>query len=96
MSKNEPTATHGTADPTVSRRKPYNNRPGYVASKRAGLNGGWVVIYDTRVADIDTGGVRYAVACETHGLHVSARSDPEARYFMKHPSEWCAGCEGRA
>lgn len=74
-------------------RKPYNDRAGYIASLRSGLNRGWVVIYEAEAQGIDTG-TRYAVVCETHGEIVGETSLPRARASMKNPGDFCGGCRG--
>jgi len=75
-----------------SKRKPYNDRAGYVASLRSGANGGWVVIYKAGEQGIDVDGCRYAVVCETHGTLCGSTSQKDARVLMKSV-EFCEACE---
>ena len=75
-----------------SKRKPYNNRAGYIASLRSGLNHGWVVIYDAVSQGMDVDG-RYAIVCETHSTLIGATSLKQARQVMKDPNFFCEGCE---
>ena len=77
----------------MSKRKPYNNREGYIASLRSGLNRGWVVIYDAVKADLDDTCGRYAVVCETHSVIVNTTSMPKARATMKSV-DFCEECMG--
>lgn len=74
-----------------SRRKPYNDRAGYVASRRNDINRGWVVIYRAAEQGIDVDGDRYAVVCETHATIVGMPSVPKCRPFLKIP-EFCEAC----
>ena len=74
-----------------STRKPYNDRAGYVASRRNTINRGWVVIYRAADQGIDVDGNTYAVVCESHGTIVGVNSIPKARPFLKYP-EFCEAC----
>lgn len=74
-----------------SKRKPYNDRAGYVASLRSGANRGWVVIYKAEAQGMDVGGARYAVVCETHATLWGATSLKGARTLMKSV-EFCEDC----
>lgn len=82
----------------VSRRKPYNDRAGYLASLRSGpeqLDGkcGWVVIYNTEAQGLDSDGGPWSVVCETHGTIVQVSSQRAARSVMKAGSnEFCDCC----
>lgn len=76
-----------------SRRKPFNNKAGYIASLRSGKDRGWVVIYEAAEAGMDVDGCRYAVVCETHGTICGTTSMPRARSLMKS-AEFCECCMG--
>jgi hypothetical protein len=67
----------------MSNRKPYNDRAGYVASKRSGTNKGHVVIYLAEEADLDATQGKYAVSCEMHNTIAYTSSLPKARTAMK-------------
>ena len=75
----------------LSRRKPYNDRAGYLASRRSGFHHGWVVIYRAADQGIDVGGNPYAVVCETHATICGVSSMPKARSLMKS-AEFCEAC----
>lgn len=75
----------------ASKRKPYNDRAGYVCSLRSGVNRGWVVVYEAGAQGFDVGGDRYAVVCETHGTVCGSRSMSNARTLMKSV-EFCDCC----
>lgn len=75
-----------------SKRKPYNNKAGYIASLRSGLNRGWVVIYEAEAQGFDVDG-RYAIVCETHCTLIGATSMKQARAVMKDPGYFCEECE---
>jgi hypothetical protein len=77
----------------VSVRKPYNNKAGYIASLRSGINKGWIVIYNAQEAGIDKFDGKYAVVCETHNKIVNTTSLPKARRIMKNP-DFCKECQG--
>ena len=77
---------------TASKRKPFNDRAGYKASKRSGANRGWCCIYIAADQGIDVDGCKYAVVCETHGTICGATSMPKARSLMKSV-EFCEQCE---
>ena len=74
------------------RRKPFNDRPGYVCSLRSGLAGGYVVVYEAAAAGIEVASFRYAVRCETHGAASGTSSMPRARGLMKAPGAFCKAC----
>ena len=78
----------------MSSRKPYNQDAGYIASKRSGLNRGWVVIYNASEAGLDDADGKYAVVCQTHGSIVNTTSLLKARSAMKCPDSFCDGCRG--
>lgn len=73
-----------------SNRKPYNDRAGYIASRRNEINRGWIVIYEASEQGLDVDG-RYAVVCETHNTVCGTTSIPKARPFLKIP-EFCEPC----
>lgn len=75
----------------MSKRKPYNDKAGYVCSRRNEINRGWVVVYIAEEQGIDVGPDRYAVVCETHATICGASSIPKARPFLKYP-EFCEEC----
>lgn len=79
----------------MSKRKPYNNKAGYVASRRNDINQGWVVIYVAADQGIDTSDGKYAVVCEKHSTICNTSSIPKARPFLKRP-EFCEECMSEA
>ena len=74
-----------------SKRKPYNNYAGYIASRRNLLNNGWVVIYEAALQGLDIDSGRYAVVCETHNTILQTTSLPKARPLLKYP-DFCESC----
>jgi len=76
----------------MSNRKPFNDRAGYVASKKNPLTGIHNVIYIASEQGIDTSG-KYVTVCEAHKQMVSSVSIPNARIDMKDASQWCATCQ---
>jgi hypothetical protein len=78
------------ANPT-SKRKPFNDCAGYIASRRNVINNGWVVIYLAAEAKLDESGGKYAVVCETHNTICNVTSMKLARPFLKIP-EFCEEC----
>lgn len=77
----------------MSKRKPFNDCAGYIASRHNDINGGWVVIYIAAEQGIDVAPDKYAVVCETHATICGASSIPKARPFLKIP-EFCEECMG--
>lgn len=75
----------------MTKRKPYNDREGYIASLRSGADRGWVVIYEAEKAGLDDSCGRYAVVCETHKVIVNTTSMPKARHTMK-AVDFCEEC----
>jgi len=75
----------------MSKRKPYNDRAGYIASKRNEINSGWVVIYIASKQGIDNSNGKYAVVCEYHNTICNTTSVPKSRPFLKHP-DFCEDC----
>lgn len=77
----------------MSKRKPFNDCAGYVASRKNPLTGIHNVIYIAAEAGIDTGGVKYVTVCEAHGETLSSSNLPNARVDMKDASQWCCQCQ---
>lgn len=77
----------------MSKRKPYNDRAGYVASRKSSPNGGWVVIYVATEQGIDVDGNRYAIVCESHGTMVGANKIQDARVITENPANFCEECQ---
>lgn len=76
----------------TSNRKPFNNKAGYIASRRAAPNKGWVVIYDAQAAGIDHSAGKYAVVCETHSSIINTTSMPKARAILD-VVDFCEACQ---
>lgn len=76
----------------MSRRKPFNEKAGYIASLRSGKDKGWIVIYDAKEAGLSDADGKYAVSCETHNVIINTTSLPKARVPMKNPSLFCEEC----
>ena len=74
-----------------SKRKPFNDRAGYIASRHNEINRGWVVIYEAEKQGLDPSGGKYAVVCETHHTVVNVTSIPKARPCLKIP-DFCEEC----
>ncbi len=68
-----------------SRRKPFNDRPGYIASLKNPFTGSWNVIYIAKEQGIDTSGHKYATVCEGRNEFISTTNIPNARKDMKNP-----------
>lgn len=81
----------------MSKRKPYNDCLGYVASRRNLINRGWAVIYSAEDAGLDPSGGRWVCVCEVHHTVCNFRSLRDARAALPYV-EWCEACmqEGRA
>ena len=75
----------------MSKRKPFNNSIGYVASRHNLINGGWVVIYVAKEQGLDDSDGKYAISCELHHVLTNAPSVLKARRFLKYP-EFCESC----
>lgn len=75
----------------TSKRKPFNNLAGYIASRHNNINGGWVVIYLAVEQGLDIEAGKYAVVCETHNTVCNVTSMKLARPFLKVP-EFCEEC----
>jgi hypothetical protein len=75
----------------MTTRKPYNDRGGYIASRRNEINRGWVVIYYAEGQGLNQENGKYAVVCETHNTVYQTTSMPKARPLMKYP-EFCEEC----
>ena len=76
----------------MSNRKPFNDRAGYVASRKNSLTGIHNVIYIAAEQGIDADG-KYVTVCEAHGQMVSSASIQKARIDMKDASQWCSKCQ---
>lgn len=74
-----------------SKRKPYNDRAGYIASRKNPVTGDWAVIYNAKQAEIDAD-YRHVVVCEAHGNMIASASRDLAYADMKTPWEWCDDC----
>ena len=72
-------------------RKPFNNRMGYIASRRNLINNNWVVIYEAVKQGLDINDGKYAVVCEAHNTIYKTTSIPKARALLKYP-EFCKMC----
>ncbi len=81
-----------TMKEVTSNRKPYNNKAGYIASRRAAPNKGWVVIYDAAEAGLEASAGKYAVVCETHSAIVNTTSMPKARAILD-AVDFCEQCQ---
>lgn len=75
----------------MSNRKPYNNKAGYIASRRNEINRGWMVIYLSNEQGLDETAGKYAIVCETHNIILQTTSLPKARPLLKYP-EFCNYC----
>jgi hypothetical protein len=75
----------------MSKRKPFNDRAGYIASLRSGYNRGWVVIYKAEEQNMSPEDGKYIVVCETHFTLVHCSSIPSARGAMK-ARDFCEDC----
>jgi hypothetical protein len=76
----------------MSKRKPYNDCAGYVASRRNAITGGWLVIYRAEEAGLDPSGGQWVTSCECHGTLCNHSSLPKARDSMKSP-DFCEACQ---
>ena len=75
----------------MSKRKPFNNHAGYIASRINELTNIHNVIYIASEQGIDADG-KYVTVCEAHGQMMSATSLLRARIDMKDASQWCSAC----
>lgn len=75
------------------RGSPFAGGAGYVASRRSGKDGGWVVVYRADEQGVDVDGQKYAVVCETHGTICGSSSRKDARVLMAS-AEFCEACMG--
>lgn len=67
----------------MSSRKPYNDRTGYIASRKSKL-GGHIVIYDTKRGYSEvTSNYRWIIRHEPSGLYLSAKTKKDAYNIMK-------------
>ena len=76
----------------MSKRKPFNDCAGYIASKKNALTGIHNVIYLAAEQGIDTGGAKYVTVCEAHASFIGSTNLPNARIDMKDASRWCEAC----
>lgn len=79
----------------TSIRKPFNDRAGYVASRKNTLTNIHNVIYIAaeQMIGIDSEEGKYVTVCEAHGQMVSSTNLPNARIDMKDASQWCSKCQ---
>lgn len=75
----------------ASKRKPFNDRAGYVASRKNALTNIHNVIYIASEQGIDVGD-KYVTVCEAHGTMIGSPNIPTARIDMKDASQWCGVC----
>ena len=76
----------------VSKRKPYNEYEGYVASRRNPITGGWLVLWDTSKTDqFDSSDGRWVTTCETHHTICNHRNQKIARSHLP-TAGWCEEC----
>lgn len=73
-------------------RKPFNDRAGYVASRKNALTNIHNVIYVASQQGIDVGMMKYVTVCEAHGRIIGSPNIPTARIDMKDASQWCGVC----
>jgi len=73
-------------------RKPFNDRAGYVASKKNPFTGISNVIYVASEQGIEADG-KYITICEGHKQMIGSSSIPKARIDMKDASQWCSDCQ---
>lgn len=78
-------------DGPMSKRKPFNDCAGYIASRRNEINRGWVVIYNAAAQGLDTSDGKYAVVCEQHHVILNVKSVASARPLLRFP-EFCEQC----
>lgn len=76
----------------MSNRKPFNDRAGYVASRKNIITGIHNVIYIASEQGIDVGYHKYVTVCEAHQAMIGSTSVPNARIDMKNASQWCERC----
>ena len=75
----------------MSKRKPFNDCAGYIASRINPLTSVHNVIYVASEQGIDAS-VKYMIVCEAHHQMIGSTSVPNARIDMKDASEWCSAC----
>ena len=76
----------------MSKRKPFNDCAGYIASKKNPITNIHNVIYIAAEQGIDADG-KYVIVCEAHKQMVSSTSIPKARAAMKDAAQWCTACQ---
>ena len=79
----------------MSRRKPYNDRAGYVSSRRNYITGDFNVLYRAAEAGMDTSDGPWATVCEKHGTICNHRSLTLARQHLPD-ADWCEACMRKA
>ena len=75
----------------MSKRKPYNDCLGYVASRHNLVNGSWAVIYKAAEADLDPSGGPWVCVCEEHHTLCNFTSLKKAREHLPYV-DWCEEC----
>lgn len=67
---------------------------GYKAHTRARSTGTLVILCDTEAqgVSLDDGGP-YMLICEEHAGSLNLDDSATARWMMRHPEEWCPGCQ---
>ena len=77
----------------MSKRKPHNHRPGYVAMRNNPLSGGFLTLYATEKAGFNGDG-KYVVHCDKHHSAKGFDSLAIARIALKYP-DFCPPCVKR-
>ena len=75
----------------MSKRKPFNDCAGYIASRHNLINSGWVVIYLAEAQGFDPADGKYLVVCELHHTNLQTASLRLARPLLKYP-DFCDEC----
>ena len=75
----------------MSKRKPHNHQPGYIAEKIFKPTTSHIVIYRAEEQGIDVDGNTYVIVCSAHGTILGVQSVRQARIDMKFP-EFCEEC----
>jgi len=76
----------------MSVRNLFNDRAGYVASKKNLLTGIHNVIYVAASQGIDADG-KCVTVCEAHSQMISSTSVLKARSNMSDATQWCSNCQ---
>lgn len=74
-----------------NKQNPYRHLPGYTASRRNPITGGWLVLYAAYEAGIDDTGGPWACVCEIHHVVSNYPSLKEAKSHLFVP-DWCEEC----